>query len=216
MVFMAEVKQIVQILQSVAAVIEKNKQYLTDLDAAIGDGDHGTNMSRGFTFVKKVLEDSSIQLPADLFKKSAMALIAHVGGASGPLFGTAFLRAAGALKDKTELGSHDYVAILKAAAGGVQMRGKAQKGDKTILDALLPACEAAEAADKAGKSAQEVLNAAKDAAAQGAAATEQLIAKKGRASYVGKRNIGHRDPGAESTALMLAAVADSCAAMAEA
>lgn len=205
---MAELNQIVDVLHFMADIIEKNKEHLTELDQAIGDGDHGINMSRGFSFVKETLDKGGFQNAGDLFKKSGMSLVAHVGGASGPLFGTAFLRAAVVLKENKAITAHDYIQILKAAADGIKMRGKSELGEKTILDALIPAYEAASEAKQHGKTDQEILAAAKIAAAAGAANTEKLVATKGRASYLGERSIGHQDPGAASTALMLAAVAD--------
>ncbi|MCO7175456.1 dihydroxyacetone kinase subunit DhaL [Sporolactobacillus kofuensis] len=210
---MAELNQLIGALNHAADVIEENKQHLTELDGAIGDGDHGINMSRGFSFVKKTLDEGGFQTPADLFKKSGMALVAHVGGASGPLFGTAFLRASMALKDKTEINSEDYISILKAAAEGIKMRGKSQAGEKTMLDALIPAYEAGETALSQGKDTQEVLQAVKAAARTGATDTEKLVAKKGRSSYLGERSLGHQDPGAASTALILGAIADYFAAL---
>ncbi|MFT8312273.1 MAG: dihydroxyacetone kinase subunit DhaL [Sporolactobacillus sp.] len=205
---MAELNQVIDVLNHVADIIEQNKQHLTELDGAIGDGDHGINMSRGFSFVKKTLDEGSFETAADLFKKCGMALVAHVGGASGPLFGTAFLRASMTLKDKTEVSVADYVSLLKASIEGIKMRGKSDAGEKTMLDALIPAYEAGEAAVKQDKDAQEVLQAVKDGAEKGLKETEKLVAKKGRASYVGERSLGHQDPGAASVALILGAVAD--------
>ncbi|CAM3245532.1 dihydroxyacetone kinase subunit DhaL [Sporolactobacillus spathodeae] len=209
---MAELNQIIGALRLMAETIEKNKEHLTELDGAIGDGDHGINMSRGFAFVKETLDKGGFQNAGDLFKKCGMALVAHVGGASGPLYGTAFLRAAMVLKDREDVHAADYVQILKDAAEGIKMRGKSDRGEKTMLDALIPAYEAAADAVQQGKSAQEILNAAKVAAAEGAVGTEKLVAQKGRASYLGERSIGHQDPGAASAALVLAAVADYFAA----
>lgn len=205
---MAELNQVIGALNHAADIIEQNKQHLTELDGAIGDGDHGINMSRGFSFVKKTLDEGSFETAADLFKKCGMALVAHVGGASGPLFGTAFLRASMTLKDKTEVGVEDYINLLKASIEGIKMRGKSDAGEKTMLDALIPAYEAGEAAVKQGKDAPEVLQDVKDGAEKGLKETEKLIAKKGRASYVGERSLGHQDPGAASVALILGAVAD--------
>lgn len=205
---MAELNQVIDVLNHVADIIEQNKQHLTELDGAIGDGDHGINMSRGFSFVKKTLDEGSFETAADLFKKCGMALVAHVGGASGPLFGTAFLRASMTLKDKTEVSVADYVSLLKASIEGIKMRGKSDAGEKTMLDALIPAYEAGEAAVKQDKDAPEVLQAVKDGAEKGLKETEKLVAKKGRASYVGERSLGHQDPGAASVALILGAVAD--------
>lgn len=205
---MADLNQIIGALNLAADAIEKNKQHLTELDGAIGDGDHGINMSRGFSFVKKTLDEGGFASAGDLFKKSGMALVAHVGGASGPLFGTAFLRASMTLKDKTEISAEDYVSMLKASVEGIKMRGKSDTGEKTMLDALIPAYEAGEEAVKQGKGTQEILQAVKQGAEKGLKNTEKLVAKKGRASYVGERSLGHQDPGAASTALILGAVAD--------
>lgn len=205
---MADLNASIDALRAMAELVEKNKEHLTELDGAIGDGDHGINMSRGFTFVQETLDKGGFQSLTDLFKKCGMALVAHVGGASGPLYGTAFLRAATAVKGKTEIGAADYVQILKEAAAGIQMRGKSERGEKTMLDALIPAYEAAAKAVEEGQPVQSVLNAAKHAAESGATDTEQLVAKKGRASYLGERSLGHIDPGAASMALVLSAVAD--------
>lgn len=205
---MADLKESIGALHAMAELVEKNKERLTELDGAIGDGDHGINMSRGFTFVQEVLSKGDFQSLSDLFKKCGMALVAHVGGASGPLYGTAFLKAAMAVKDKTEIGSEDYVRILKEAVAGIKMRGKSERGEKTMLDALIPAYEAAANAVEEGQSVQSVLDAAKQAAETGAAGTEKLVAQKGRASYLGERSLGHVDPGSASMALVLAAVAD--------
>ncbi|WP_100489341.1 dihydroxyacetone kinase subunit DhaL [Sporolactobacillus pectinivorans] len=209
---MANLNQVVGALNLAADIIEENKQHLTELDGAIGDGDHGINMSRGFSFVKKTLSEGGFETVADLFKKCGMDLVAHVGGASGPLFGTAFLKASMVLKDKTEVSASDYLSILKASVEGIKMRGKSDAGEKTMLDALIPAYEAGAEVEKQEKSAQEVLKAVKAAAAKGAEDTEALVAKKGRASYLGERSIGHQDPGAASTALILGAVSDFFAA----
>ncbi|MFT8362247.1 MAG: dihydroxyacetone kinase subunit DhaL [Sporolactobacillus sp.] len=205
---MADLNAIIDALRAMAELIESNKEHLTELDGAIGDGDHGINMSRGFTFVQETLNKGDFQSLTDLFKKCGMALVAHVGGASGPLYGTAFLRAAAAVKGKAEIGAEDYVQILKEAIAGIQMRGKSERGEKTMLDALVPAFEAAAKAVEEGQSAQSVLDAAKHGAEMGAAETKNLVAQKGRASYLGERSLGHIDPGAASMALLVAAVAN--------
>jgi dihydroxyacetone kinase-like protein len=194
-------------------VVAANRVRLSELDREIGDGDHGENLDRGFAAVK-VKFDS---LPADstpgaALKLVATTLISTVGGASGPLLGTAYLKGAQALGDATELDQEALVAFLTAARDGVVLRGKAQVGDKTMIDAWTPAVDAARAAADEGRSCAEVLRAAADAAAEGAASTEPLVAHKGRASYLGDRAIGHRDPGAESSALILNAAADAAAA----
>jgi dihydroxyacetone kinase-like protein len=193
-------------------VVSDNRVHLIDLDREIGDGDHGENLERGFTAVKARFNT----LPADSTPGSALKLVATtlistVGGASGPLLGTAYLRGSQAIGDVTELDSDAVVAFLTAARDGVVLRGKAEVGDKTMIDAWTPAVDAATAAAADGKSPAEVLRAAADAAAAGAVATEPLVARKGRASYLGERAVGHRDPGAESSSLIIAAAADAAA-----
>lgn len=193
---------------------------LTQLDQAIGDGDHGTNMDRGFTAIVAKLDaartaetpagraaDGSSD-PAGLLRLAGKTLISTVGGAAGPLYGTAFLRAAGAVTDGPELTAGDGVAALEAAIGGIAGLGKATVGEKTMLDALTPALDAARSAVAAGADGPAALAAAADAAEAGARATIPMLATKGRASYLGERSIGHQDPGATSSALLLRALAD--------
>lgn len=195
-----------------ADVIAQNRQELITLDREIGDGDHGENLDRGFSAVLgKMVSLADDATPSDVLKLVATTLISTVGGASGPLFGTAYLKAAGAIAGKSELDGADIVAMLTAARDGVVLRGKAEPGDKTMIDAWTPAVDAAAAAQADGKPEVAILEAAADAAAVGAAATELLVAHKGRASYLGERAIGHRDPGAQSTALLLRAAADGAA-----
>jgi len=183
--------------------IEIDKQYLIDLDAEIGDADHGANMDRG---MKKVLElnTTAYSGPADYLKQVGMTLVSTVGGASGPLYGTFFLRLAGAWPPSGDLG-----AALRAGLDGVQARGKAVVGDKTLVDALAPAVAAYEAAASQGTVA--ALRAAAAAAAAGRDATIPLVARKGRASYLGERSAGHQDPGATSLSLLLDAAVTACA-----
>ncbi|WP_293696809.1 dihydroxyacetone kinase subunit DhaL [uncultured Agrococcus sp.] len=193
-------------MQRAAKSVAEHETALTDLDRAIGDGDHGANMHRGFTAVKGKLDSEAEQgLPAEVLKVVATTLISTVGGASGPLFGTAFLKGSMAVAGQESLDARGVAAFLRAAAEGVQARGKAEPGDKTMVDAWLPAAAAAETVASNEGTALEALTAAAEAAKQGAVETEPLVAKKGRASYLGERAIGHRDPGAESTALLLAA-----------
>jgi len=193
------------VIKEMAAVMEENRRYLTKLDSEIGDGDHGTNMHRGFQAALERTNGADLKSPADVLKAISMALISKVGGAAGPLYGTAFLRASTALVDKEEVSGEDAAAALEAALAGIKQRGKAEAGDKTMVDALEPAVEAAKGA--AGGSAAEVFRAAAEAAEQGAESTVDLVAKRGRASYLGQRSAGHRDPGATSTQLLLDAVA---------
>ncbi len=194
------------VIREMAAAMEENRQYLTKLDSEIGDGDHGTNMHRGFQATLERLESTSPASPSDALKAVSMALISKVGGAAGPLYGTAFLRASTALAEKEEVSPEDAADALEAALGGVKQRGKAEVGDKTMIDALKPAVEAAKEAASGAKNVADVLQAAAEAAKEGADSTEPLTAKRGRASYMGARAEGHRDPGAASTQLLLEAV----------
>ncbi|MFF5794078.1 dihydroxyacetone kinase subunit DhaL [Paeniglutamicibacter sp. NPDC012692] len=192
-----------------AAVIADHRVELTTLDRDIGDGDHGENMDRGFSAVIAKLDSLPADaIPADVLKLVATTLISTVGGAAGPLYGTAYLKAAGAVAGLAELDGGALSALLRAARDGIVLRGKAESGDKTMVDAWTPAVDAADAAVGQDADAASVIAAAADAAEQGAVATEPLIARKGRASYLGERAIGHRDPGAQSTALLLRAAAD--------
>ena len=194
-------------IRAVAATVAEHKVELTHLDRDIGDGDHGENLSRGFTAVITKLDAGTPETPTAVLKLVATTLISTVGGASGPLFGTAFLRAATSVGDAETLDGAAVAGALTAARDGVVARGKAESGDKTMVDALTPAVNAAKAAADGGGSVTEVLSAAADAAAEGAEATFPLQARKGRASYLGERSIGHIDPGAQSTAYLLRALA---------
>jgi phosphoenolpyruvate---glycerone phosphotransferase subunit DhaL len=194
------------VVRKMAAAMEEHRRYLTKLDSEIGDGDHGNNMHRGFQAVLERLDGADPSSPADVLKTVSMALVSKVGGAAGPLYGTAFLRASSALQDKDEISVQDAAEALEAALGGIKQRGKAEVGDKTIVDALEPAVEAAKGA-AAGGSVVQVFRAAADAAEEGAGATVPLTARKGRASYLGDRARGHQDPGATSTYYLLDAAA---------
>ena len=189
-------------IEASAATVAQNRDYLVDLDRAIGDGDHGENMDRGFTAAVAALREAQPGTVAEVLKLVAKTLMSTVGGAAGPLYGTAFLRASKAAGDGTGV-----VALIEAALGGIQARGKATAGEKTMVDAWTPALEAARAAAEGGADAADVLDAAATAAEAGAAATKPLRATKGRASYLGERSIGHLDPGAVSTSLILRAAA---------
>ena len=206
-------------LRSAAERIHEEAPNLTRLDQAIGDGDHGTNMDRGFKAIVATLDGRGMDAAdaadrvatADLLRLAGRTLISTVGGASGPLYGTAFLRASGAIAqlDDPVASPAAIVVALEAAAAGVSTLGKATTGEKTMLDALVPAAAAARAALERGADASGVAVAARDAAASGAAATIPLLATKGRASYLGERSIGHQDPGATSLALLLSVFADA-------
>jgi phosphoenolpyruvate---glycerone phosphotransferase subunit DhaL len=195
-------------IRAVAKVVAEHRVELIQLDRAIGDGDHGENLDRGFQAVVSKLDESTPDTPAAVLKLVATTLISKVGGAAGPLYGTAFLRAATALGSVDELGVAEVTEALRAALGGVVARGKAELGDKTMVDALDPAVRAAEGEQG---SVAAVLSAAADAAATGAESTVPLVARKGRASYLGERSAGHLDPGARSTTLLLRSFADSAA-----
>ncbi|MFD4194643.1 MULTISPECIES: dihydroxyacetone kinase subunit DhaL [Amycolatopsis] len=194
-------------LRGAAAVIAEHRAELIELDRAIGDGDHGENMNRGFQAVVAALDNALPETPGGVLKLAATTLISKVGGAAGPLYGTAFLRASTVVSNQPELGAAEVVAALRAGLEGVQARGKAVEGDKTMVDALLPAVAAAEKAG--GGDVAAVLSAAAEGAATGAESTVDLVARKGRASYLGERSAGHLDPGARSTALLLAAFAEA-------
>ncbi len=189
-----------------AADIAEQRDYLVDLDRAIGDGDHGENMDRGFKAAVEALEQAQPGSVAEVLKTVAKTLMSTVGGAAGPLYGTAFLRASKAAGDGN-LDGAGVAAVIAGALDGIQARGKATTGEKTMVDAWTPALEAARAAAESGSDPAAVLEAAATAAEAGAAATEPLRATKGRASYLGERSIGHLDPGAVSTSLILRAAA---------
>ncbi|MEV0704561.1 dihydroxyacetone kinase subunit DhaL [Saccharopolyspora sp. NPDC050389] len=196
-------------LRAGAAVVAEHRDELIQLDRAIGDADHGENMDRGFRAVVSKVDTAAPETPGAVLKLTATVLISTVGGASGPLYGTAFLRAAAAVGDVEELDGAAVAKALQAGMEGVIARGRAAVGDKTMVDALSPAVEAAKNAAESGESAAKVLSVAAEAAHQGAQATEPLVARKGRASYLGERSAGHIDPGARSTALLLSAFAEA-------
>jgi dihydroxyacetone kinase-like protein len=194
-------------LRSFADAVTDNADELTALDSAIGDADHGSNMRRGMKAVVAKLDAAPDAPPSTLLKTSGMTLVSTVGGASGPLYGTFFLRMATSAGDREELDGAAFAAALRAGLDGVVARGKAAPGDKTMLDALIPAVDALDAALADGAGLGDALRAAAAAADAGRDATVPLVARKGRASYLGERSAGHQDPGATSTALLLTAAA---------
>lgn len=194
-------------LTKIAENIIANKDFLTELDREIGDSDHGINLARGFTAVLEKTDPELSDIGAAL-KKSGMTLLSTVGGASGPLYGTAFMEAAKILNGKDTLSPEDLSSALSAAIAGIQKRGKAVKGEKTMLDALIPASEAYSQALSQGAGIAGALTSACEAAREGVEFTKTIIATKGRASYLGERSIGHQDPGATSSTLMLEALRD--------
>lgn len=206
---MVTTSQILTWLKTSSDVYAEQKKYLTELDTAIGDADHGNNMNRGFSKVSAQLETLTDNDIGTILKTVAMSLISSIGGASGPLYGTFFLNASKTADGKTELSVADMQELLKEGVAGVKMRGKAEPGDKTMVDAFDPALEAYATSADNGETIQECLSAAADAAEKGAEDTTPLIAKKGRASYLGERSKGHKDPGATSAAMLLRALSDA-------
>jgi dihydroxyacetone kinase-like protein len=186
-----------------AEVIEENKKHLTKLDSPIGDADHGINMNRGFQTVLKKVSSAEDKDAGTILKTAGMALVSSVGGAGGPLYGTAFMQAGMAVSGKYELEGEDILNALSSALDGVVMRGKASPGDKTMVDAITPAVDAMEEALDNGADTLEALEAAAEAAKQGMKNTIPMLAKKGRASYLGERSIGHQDPGATPSYLLI-------------
>jgi dihydroxyacetone kinase-like protein len=188
-------------------LVIKNQSELTELDSAIGDADHGINMARGMTAVIDKLDGEQLAHANDLFKTVAMTLVTSVGGASGPLYGTFFLRFASAAGPAIELDAEGLHMALRAGLSGIVERGKARAGDKTMVDALSPALDAMESVIKNGGDLTASVSAGRDAAVAGREATVPMVARKGRASYLGERSAGHMDPGAASMALLVDALA---------
>ncbi|NED96234.1 dihydroxyacetone kinase subunit L [Phytoactinopolyspora alkaliphila] len=190
-----------------AALVDEHKEELTRLDSAIGDGDHGINMERGMAAVLAALDGAETPSSAALLKNVGMTLVSAVGGASGPLYGTFFLRLASACGEVTEVDADTFAKAVRAGLDGIVARGKAESGDKTMYDALAPAADALDEALAGGSSLRAALEAAADAAEAGRDATSPMPARKGRASYLGERSVGHQDPGATSAALLFRAAA---------
>jgi dihydroxyacetone kinase-like protein len=201
--------EVLKWLEALQRVYSQDRAWLTELDSAIGDADHGINMDRGFTAVKAELAAHPPSDVRSVFQAVAMVLIRSVGGAAGPLYGTFFLRAAAACAGKIAIEAADAVALFQAGIEGVVERGKAAAGDKTMLDALLPALDAMRKGLADGGSLAAILDAGAAAAQAGMLATVPMQARKGRASYLGARSIGHQDPGATSSYLLLQAAADT-------
>ena len=196
---------VVDWIRAYAAQIAEQKTALTRLDAAIGDGDHGTNMDRGMRKAMEKVEAAELADPGAVLKTVAMALVSSVGGAAGPLYGTLFLQMGSALAGQERVDLPGWTAAWRAALEGVQARGKAQPGDKTMVDALIPAIEALEGASDL----DEGLKAAAQGAEEGMRATTPLVARKGRASYLGERSKDHQDPGATSTYYLFKTAAEA-------
>jgi dihydroxyacetone kinase-like protein len=200
--------EVVRWIRAYAAVVAEKREELTRLDSAIGDADHGINMDRGMRAVLAKLDGLAGDDVGAALKGAGMALVSTVGGAAGPLYGTLFLQMGTATSGKSALSPQDWQAALDAAVQGVQMRGKAEPGDKTMVDALLPARDALAAAVAAGLPFGEALRLSAAAAEEGMKATIPLVARKGRASYLGERSAGHQDPGATSSYLLVRTAAE--------
>ena len=206
-------EQVLEWVRRYAAAIAAHKEQLTELDAALGDGDHGVNMDRGMSEVLLKLPGLEGRDIGAVLNAVGMTLLSKVGGASGPLYGTFFMRFSKESGGKLELSGAEFLAGLAAGVHGIQQRGSAQAGEKTMVDALLPAVAALRAALAAGDDLAAGLQAAAAAAQAGAAGTVPMQATKGRASYLGPRSVGHQDPGATSAALLLIAAAEAVRSM---
>jgi phosphoenolpyruvate---glycerone phosphotransferase subunit DhaL len=203
--------QMIKWLERYAALLAENRDYLTQLDSAIGDADHGANMDRGFKAVLAKKAEFQGKDIATVFKTVAMTLISTVGGASGPLYGTFFLQAALATPGKSSVSPEEFGALLEKGVNGVIQRGKAAPGDKTMIDAMQPAVAAYQKAVESGESIATALSKAVETSNEGMKGTIPLVARKGRASYLGDRSAGHQDPGATSSALLFQAAAEALA-----
>lgn len=208
MILLLTKSDVTNILDVIIKIIEDNRQYLTDLDAAIGDADHGINLDRGFKAVKEKAPQFLDKDIGTILKNVGMVLVSTVGGASGPLYGTFFMRMGNVVSGKNTLDENDIVAMFEAGLAGIKERGKAQAGDKTMIDAMEPALNELKKALSEGRGLKEAIGAAANAAYNGVLMTKDIAAKKGRASYLGERSIGHQDPGATSAYLMIKTVAD--------
>ena len=202
-----DLEMLISLLDAVANVIIREQKVLTELDAAIGDGDFGTSLSSGFGKVQEQLPEIEKTNMGDILKKVGMILTTSVGGVSGPIWGTAFLRAGIKAGDKTELDLSDLSEMMESALEGIQARGEADPGDKTLVDALHPAVKELERASEENASLSEALKRAAEAAKKGSDRTIEMIAKKGRASYLGERSKGHRDAGSWAIVLILEEIA---------
>lgn len=202
-------QDLVAMFIAVADAIDASKDHLSELDGVIGDADHGVSLGIGFSAVKEAVSQvDPSAAPVTVFNTAAKSFLNAVGASSGPLYATAFMRAGAAVKGKAELDRDDMVAIIAAMAKGIQDRGKAERGDKTMVDAWLPAAEAIAEAAQGGAGVGACLDAAARAAQEGAEATKAMLASKGRAARLGDRSLGHMDPGAASTALIVRTIAD--------
>ena len=202
-------KEVLYTFEKVEKKITYYKQFLNELDAISGDGDHGTNLSKGFKVAKEKVKDKEFKDWGDIFRTVGMAILSNVGGASGPLYGTAFMKASMIGKEKVEINIEDFRDILKVSIDGIKMRGKSEKGDKTMLDALIPAYEEINYGIENKLSVLNTLKNSVEAARNGVEYTKLIVASKGRALYLGDKSIGHQDPGATSSLIILEVIFDT-------
>ena len=200
-------EQIIEVISDMCRRMKAEKDYLTDLDNAIADGDHGINMAKGFAAVEAKLNAMKEQDIGTILKTVGMTLVSAVGGSAGPLYGTAFMKSGMIVAGKKDMDINDFLSCMKAAVDGVMMRGKSSYGEKTMLDAMIPSLEAMKKANADGLSPKAVLDAGVKAAEDGVEFTKTIAATKGRASYIGERSIGHCDPGAASFTYLLQEIA---------
>lgn len=203
------VQKITEIIAAMSRRMEEKKEYLTELDNAIADGDHGINMARGFAAAEAKLPALADKDIGTLLKTVGMTVVSAVGGSAGPLYGTAFMRSGMAMAGKTEMDMSDFLACIKSSVEGIMARGKAVRGEKTMLDSMIPALDAMTAAFESGADAKATLDAGIKAAWEGFEFTKTIAATKGRASYIGERSIGHPDPGAASFTYLLEVIAEA-------
>lgn len=202
-----DVRGVIEVLWAMSRRMESEKDFLTQLDNEIADGDHGINMARGFAAVEKKLPELAEKDVGTVLKTVGLTLVSAVGGSAGPLYGTAFLKSGLVMSGKAEISLDDFLACLKVSIEGVQQRGRAVRGEKTMLDAMIPAAEAMSAARASGGDTKTVLAEGIAAARAGIEYTKTIVATKGRASYIGERSLGHPDPGATSATFLLEAIA---------
>ncbi|MEY8337520.1 dihydroxyacetone kinase subunit DhaL [Lachnospiraceae bacterium 62-35] len=207
---MEDSKKILEIIKAIGLKMEEQKDYLTELDQPIGDSDHGINMARGFSAVEQKLSDLEGKDIGTILKTVGMTLVSTVGGASGPLYGSAYMKAGMVMAGKTEMDIKDFLFMIKTAIEAVKQRGKSTDGEATMLDAMIPSLKAMERAESEGKNVKEILDEGVKAAWSGTEHTKELVATKGRASYVGERGLGHQDPGATSYSYMLEVISSLC------
>lgn len=198
-----------EILGDVSSMIDRKKLYLSELDAAIGDGDHGLNLSKGFKVVEEKIQSVSNDNIGNILKTAGVALVTTVGGASGPLYGTAFMKGAAVVNEKDSIDMNDFLNILSEALNGIKMRGKSTEGEKTMIDTLSPVVDEVKKELEEGKNSSFVLESIKTVARKGMESTRDIIATKGRASYLKERSIGHKDPGATSMYYVLDTICES-------